>query len=264
MHAAPSVQFIDSHCHFDFPDFDADRNTEWERARQVGVTALIVPGISTQQWSRAEKLSRQYGHIYHGVGIHPWWLSELHEQEAKDLPAMIEAHLQESTCVAVGECGLDKVTGPSLEQQLSIFIAQLEVAKALSRPLIIHSVKAHNEVIAVLKKIKPQAGGVIHGFSGSVELAQRYWSLGFYLGIGGVITYERARKTRTMVQQLPLEALLLETDAPDMPLAGAQGQRNTPRKIPEVARQLAELRATTVEIIARQTTANAQQLFNFD
>ncbi|RYZ90248.1 MAG: TatD family deoxyribonuclease, partial [Moraxellaceae bacterium] len=134
-------------------------------------------------------------------------------------------------------------------------------AQDIAMPLIIHCRKAHNELLQQLKHYHFEAGGVIHGFSGSYDMAMQYWSMGFRLGIGGTITYERANKTRQAVKRLPLESLVLETDAPDMPLHGKQGEPNSPVNIIAIAQMLANLRGESLEIIAAQTTLNAQQLF---
>jgi TatD DNase family protein len=148
-----------------------------------------------------------------------------------------------------------------LELQQQLLAIHIEVANQLRKPLIIHCVRAHNELIALLKKNKAEVGGVIHAFSGSYEVAQQYVELGFYLGIGGTITYERAQKTRAAAAKIALEFLVLETDAPDMPLQGKQGQRNSPENIPQIARVLADLRGVTVDEIAAATNHNAMQLF---
>ena len=136
-----------------------------------------------------------------------------------------------------------------------------EIACGLNKPLIIHSVKTHAEVLATLRPLRGKLTGVVHGFSGSYEIAQEYIRLGLAIGVGGTITYKRAQKTRDAVSRLPMDALLLETDSPDMPLAGKQGQPNLPIFLPEVATRLAELRGESIDEIARATTANSRRLF---
>ena len=128
-------------------------------------------------------------------------------------------------------------------------------------PLILHGYGAHNELLQILGRYRPEAGGVIHGFSGSRQLAEQYWKLGFYIGVGGTITYERARKTRNAIKELPLEALLLETDAPDMPLSGEQGLDNTPLNLPAIASELAHIKGESVDTVVRQIALNTRQLF---
>src|SRR5690606_10932943 len=171
------------------------------------------------------------------------------EQEQRRLALRVEMgrELVTGSCVALGECGLDKLKEVNLEQQQRLFAMQVELASELELPLIIHCCKAHNEVIALLRRHRLPAGGVIHAFSGSTQIAETYVELGFRLGIGGTITYERARKTRQAVANVPLTALLLESDAPDMPLCGRQGERNSPQYLPDIAQVLAQLRGQPLE-----------------
>lgn len=265
--------FFDSHCHFDFAAFDPDRAEVWRRCREQGLNELVVPGVAPAQWPKAARVSADHEGIYYGVGVHPWWLKEVWkldqlsdrdlEQLRGDLHKAAEAESAgQRRCVAIGECGLDLASGQSpLAMQEQVLALHLEVAQALEMPVIIHSVKAHNPLLRLLKRYPLKRGGVIHAFTGSLEMGQEYWRLGFFLGAGGTITYERAHKTRHAVAQMPLEALLLETDAPDMPLCGHQGERNSPERIPQVARSLAELRGQTIEEVAMQTTANSRKLF---
>ena len=200
--------------------------------------------------------------IYGAAGLHPWWVARwLEANPDAELSDQLTPFFAHPHCVAVGECGLDGAIDTALSQQQPLFERQLQLANDCKLPVIIHVRKAHNAVLQLLKRIRPARGGVIHGFSGSVELALDYWRLGFRLGIGGAITYRRARKTRTAAAALPLDALLLETDAPDMPLADRQGKPNSPAYLPEVAHCLAELRGQSLRDIALQTSHNAQQLF---
>ncbi|WP_232522390.1 TatD family hydrolase [Marinimicrobium alkaliphilum] len=253
-----SAPLFDSHCHIDFEVFDGERPALWGRCQAQGLTGLVVPGVSPAQWPGLEALCAHYDWHY-GAGVHPWWVAD-HPQTDQWLTSLRQV-LAQPRCVALGECGLDNTIATPLAQQQAVFEAQVGLAAQLNKPLIIHSVRSHNAVLRTLKQKTPARGGVIHAFSGSPEQARQFWDAGFYLGIGGTITYARAAKTRRAVQQLPLEALLLETDAPDMPLAGRQGQRNSPEYLPEVARVLAELRGQSVREIAEQTTANSCRLF---
>jgi TatD DNase family protein len=258
-----SAAFFDSHCHFDFEAFYTDRAEVWQRCRQLGMTHLVVPGVAPDQWPQAAALSRDYAGIYHAAGLHPWWVRSVLDQQALEAirDPLLQA-LQQPGCVAVGECGLDSLIDTPLELQEQVLALHLEVAKAVSLPVIIHDVRAHNPLLRLLKAHPLEKGGVIHAFTGSLEMAKEYWSLGFYLGVGGSITYERAHKTREALRRMPLEALVLETDAPDMPLCGHQGERNTPERIPAIAEALAELHKQPVEVIAEQTSANSRRLFN--
>ncbi len=226
----------------------------------------MIPGVAPQQWQTAAAIAQQYKNIVIGVGLHPHWIqkdlaSESISHYLTDIRQQLEQNIHQQNCVAVGECGLDSFIETPLQIQQQVLSVHLQLAQETELPLIIHCRKAHNELFALLQEYDLPDGGVIHAFSGSYELAARYWGMGFRLGIGGTITYDRAQKTRAAVKQLPLEAILLETDAPDMPLSGKQGERNSPVNIIEVAQALADLRGETLATIAAQTTRNAQTLF---
>lgn len=262
-----TAYFVDSHCHFDLSAFDADRDEVWRSCNALGVQQLVIPGVSPEQWQQAAALAQTYPGIFFSAGLHPWWVAEWlaqHNPPSLDLLAQqLMNTVRLPACVAIGECGLDAAIATPLDAQLPVLELQLEIASQTGLPVIIHCRKAHSELMASLKRRRLPRGGVIHAFSGSTELAQQYWALGFYLGIGGTITYPRANKTRMAVKHLPLESILLETDAPDMPLSGKQGQRNSPEYLPQVAQTMAQLRAETPATIAAQTTANAHKLFGF-
>lgn len=260
---------FDSHCHFDFKDFDNDREQVWESCNQKGIHYLMIPGVAPQQWQTALAIANTHSNIYTGVGLHPWWVEKsLPPENAKNYLSAVrhalQQHLSQKKCIAIGECGLDGLLETSMTLQQQVLELHLQLAQQVSLPLIIHCRKAHNELLAQLRDYHLPAGGVIHAFSGSYELAKSYWAMGFRLGVGGTITYERANKTRETMKHLPLEALLLETDAPDMPLHGKQGQRNSPENIVAIAHTLAALRNEPVEKIAAQTTRNSQILFKID
>lgn len=258
---------FDSHCHFDFEAFDHDRSAVWQSCQSAGIGQLMIPGVAPAQWSRAARIAGECPGIYHSAGLHPWWLNGFLDGQALDrnreaalLDSLTEA-LQAPGCLAVGECGLDMNISTPLAVQKKVLTLHLEVARSRGLPVILHNVRAHNPLLRLLKAQPLPRGGVLHAFSGSVEMAREYWSLGFYLGIGGTITYPRARKTRSAVAQMPLEALVLETDAPDMPLCGHQGERNSPEQLARVAQELAQLRNLSPADVARQTTANSRTLF---
>lgn len=262
-----SPALVDSHCHFDFAAFDSDRAAVWKAAQAVGVKQLVIPGVAPNQWQSAAQVSADHPGIFCAAGIHPWWVKDLVGEDVSTavldkLRARLHQTLTTGPFVAVGECGLDKIKEAHFPQQQALFGMQVELACELNLPLIIHCCKAHNEVIALLRRHQPPAGGVIHAFSGSTQIAETYIEMGFYLGIGGTITYERAQKTRRTVCEVPLTALMLESDAPDMPLCGRQGERNSPQYLPDIARALADLRQQSTAEISRQTSDNSRRLFN--
>jgi TatD DNase family protein len=251
------IQFFDSHCHFDFAEFDSLRHDLWHECHVKGIQQLLIPGTAPLQWAKAYDITQNIQGIVMAAGIHPWW------SVSPDLPDMSSwaDMLARDTCVAIGECGLDARIDTPLDLQGHIFERHLQLSVDMSMPLIIHVRDTHNDTIRLLKKYRPPKGGVIHGFTGSQELAMQYWQMGFYLGVGGSITYPRALKTRKTLASMPLESLLLETDAPDMPLFGHQGVPNTPLQIVTVAQTLAELRGDSIENVAMMTHANSGHLF---
>lgn len=260
-------QLFDTHCHFDFVEFDSDRREVWQRAQHLGTKNALVPGVTPEQWPRAERISSELPGLYHAAAIHPWWLDDVWPERAQErdgLAEQLKAVLLKPRCLALGECGLDGAIETPMERQLEAVHWHLELAQETGVPIIFHCHKAHHLLHPLLKKYALPQGGIIHAFSGSQQNAQDYWELGFYLGIGGTITYERAHKTRAAVKHMPLQALVLETDAPDMPLHGRQGRRNSPEFLPEVLQALAELHQQEPNAIAEQTTTNAHRLFRLN
>lgn len=256
----------DSHCHFDFAAFGGSnqqvRAQHWQQAKVQGVHRLVIPGVEPAQWSRLPKLCRTHAGLYYALGLHPWWLAAAPENWQGLLAASLARAHTDKHCVAVGEIGLDKQLSLPLEQQEAAFIAQLKLAGDYQLPVILHSVGMHDRVLKWLRRY-PVVGGVVHGFSGSAQQAQAFWKLGIYIGVGGTITYERATKTRHAIASLPLAALVLETDAPDMPLFGFQGQNNHPYQLPLVLSALATLRQDDEAQLAIQLEYNVSQLFDF-
>lgn len=272
MNASP-LMIIDSHCHFDFSAFDNSREFLWQQCQKNNISHLVIPGVSPEQWPACAAIAKQCEGIFFAAGLHPWWVGQYVADKNKagfegslgelstELSDKIAQQLQHSLCVAVGECGLDKAIDAPLDVQLSLFESQLSTAQQLNKPVIVHNRKAHNEILSVLKS-HTSLTGVIHAFSGSKELAKQYWDKGFYLGVGGTITYARANKTREAIKRMPIESIILETDAPDMPLCGEQGKNNSPLKVRKIAECLSELRGETFGYIAEKTTENAVKLFS--
>lgn len=258
------MELIDSHCHLDFENFP-DPRALWQRCRQQGIKKILVPATEPQYWPRIQALCEALEGCYWAAGVHPWWAQNetiVQSPAAQlSLKAQIETALEDPHCLAIGECGLDG-SRPQSEQHLAVLKLQLELACELKLPLIIHAHKAHNAILELLKHHRPP-GGVIHAFSGSIELAQQYIRLGFSLGIGGSITYPRAKKTRLMASQIPLQHLVLETDAPSMPLHGQQGKDNNPLALLDIAQTLAQLRQCSLEELAKHSSSNCQRIFNF-
>ena len=251
---------IDSHSHLDAPEFDADRTAVIERARAVGVTRQIVPAIRAADWPGLHALCAGTEGVYPAYGLHPMFLADHQPEHLDALAVFVATH----RTVAIGECGLDfHVDGLDADLQRLYFVRQLELAREVDLPVILHARRAVDEVTATLRRIGGLRG-VVHSFSGSPEQAQALWKLGFCLGIGGPVTYERAQRLRGIVASMPIEFLLLETDSPDQPLAAHRGARNEPAHLVEVLASIAGLRDEDAVKIAAATTANACRLFGLD
>ncbi len=252
---------FDSHCHFDFDAFEHKQASIWQECQQQGINKLVIPGVEPAQWSKAHHLSQTLPGVYVAFGLHPWWVEKISESPQQFQQTLMSWLASHPECVALGECGLDGGISLATEQQQAYLDVQLQLACEYQLPAILHGYKAHNPLLQSLKRFNLPRGGVIHGFSGSLELALSYWRMGIRIGVGGSVTYPRANKTRKAVSQLPLQAIVLETDAPDMPLYGFQGNPNTPLRLVGVAEALAELRPESLSQIREQTTRNSCELF---
>jgi TatD DNase family protein len=249
---------IDTHSHLDVDTFDTDRDEVLDRAWRAGVSQQIIPAIAKAGWSGLRDLCAMHPGLHPAYGLHPMYLAEHQPGHLDDLALWIE---RERPC-AVGECGLDfHVEGLDRDEQDRYFLGQLRLARESDLPLILHARRAFDEVIARLRRTGGLRG-VVHSFSGSLQQAEQLWKLGFCLGIGGPITYPRARRLREIVATMPAEFLLLETDSPDQPMCGHQGHRNEPALLVEVLRTVAALRNESEAQVASITSSNASRLFN--
>ncbi|GAA0695805.1 metal-dependent hydrolase [Marinobacterium maritimum] len=247
---------IDTHCHLDFPDFDADRAAVIARARSAGVEQIVVPAINVDNLQRVIDLCASSPCFHPALGLHPCFP---HDTDAA-LNSLAQA-LEVNKVVAIGEIGLDFRPGQAeAEVQQPLFEQQLQLARKYDLPVLLHVVRAHDQVLKLLRRYQLPRAGIVHAFSGSEQQAREYAKLGFKLGFGGAISYDRAQKLRRLVLELPLEWLVLETDAPDMPLEQHRGQPNEPSRVAEVAQLIAALRGRPITEIAAITTATAQQL----
>lgn len=254
---------IDSHCHLDLLAQQKDLQQVLSAARQQGVEKIIVPAINESNWATVQMLSEQNDDIYYALGFHPQFLDELSEHSLDNLASRIGSSVPEK-CVAIGECGLDFYHGRENETlQKQYLNAQIDIANLSQLPILLHCRKAHQDLVAILKRNPPKYGGVVHGFSGSVQQAMDFIKLGLKIGVGGVITYPRAKKTRATIAALPLESLLIETDAPDMPLSGYQGLPNEPKMVNMVLTSLIELRNESGQTVASQLSINGKLTFKF-
>lgn len=248
---------IDSHCHLDLDAFDADRDAVISRARAAGISRFIVPAVSRRRWEGLARLCDGRDDLHPAYGLHPMFMDEHGDGDLDALPAW----LQEHPAVAVGECGLDFHAGDEdRAAQCALFERQLEIARELDLPVIVHARRSVEEVIIAIRRVG-RLRGVVHSFPGSFEQARQLWENGFRISLGGPLTYERARKLRRLVADIPLEWLLLETDSPDQPNHGHQGERNEPVRLREVLAVVAQLRNEDETAVAQATSANARDLF---
>ncbi|RJG51664.1 TatD family deoxyribonuclease [Motilimonas pumila] len=248
---------IDSHCHFDFAEFDHARTNILRRCQALPLAAIVVPGTERSRWQQVKTLSQRYPEVFYALGLHPYFLARL---QSDDLD-VLRQHLanKTNTLIAVGEIGLDAAIDIDMALQQVIFQRQLDLASEFQLPVILHQRKTAHQLLQALKGF--ELGGVLHGFSGSKELACSFIDRGFKVGIGGVITYPRANKTRQAVASLPLDALVLETDAPDMPVNGFQGQANSPERLANIVSCLCGLRPEPEAVIREALWQNTLAAF---
>lgn len=255
------ASFFDTHSHFDFDVFSLQADDELQRATARGVKKILIPAIAEKNWERVRLLSAQFPDvIYYALGIHPHYLHSVNEQSFASLAAALIG--RDDHCVAIGECGLDAMISTPMAEQQDIFLQHLALAEQCQLPVVIHSRKTHALIAKFLRQYPMIPGGVIHAFSGSYQQAMELIQLGFKIGVGGTITYPRANKTRTAIRQLPLNALVLETDAPDMPICGRQGMPNHPQYLLEIFHCLTDLRTEPPAVLAEALWVNSHQLFN--
>jgi TatD DNase family protein len=252
------IPLFDSHAHLDAPEFDADRGDVLRAAHAAGVVAMLVPAVAAATWAKLQAVCESAPGLYPAYGLHPCYLAQHRDTDLGHLEAWLRTH----PASAVGECGLDFFE-PQLdpERQRRLLHGQFEIAARLDLPLVLHARRAFEATILELRRFGHPLRGVVHSFSGSTEQARELRKLGFLVGIGGPVTYERARRLRRVVAEIPLDSLLLETDAPDQSGARQRGQRNEPAYLPEVLRCIAELRGEPAAVIASATTTNARRLF---
>ena len=263
-----SMTWIDSHCHLDAAEFANDRDAVRLAARQAGVGTCVIPAVEAANFDAVRLLAHQHGDVY-ALGIHPMYTPQAHEADLQTLSAALKEHRADPRLVAVGEIGLDGfVPGLDMARQQLFYKAQLKLAQQLDLPVILHVRRSADLLLKGLRQM-PVKGGIAHAFNGSVQQAQQFIAMGFKLGFGGALTFERANQLRLLATQLPLDALVLETDSPDIPphwlyltaedrAKGMPQGRNTPYEIPRIAQVLADLRGISLDEVQQATTANVQ------
>jgi TatD DNase family protein len=268
------TSWIDTHCHLDAPEFAADVRAVRERAQQAGVRLCVIPAVAVAHFENARRLAHACGDGY-ALGIHPLFVGRAAEADLAQLDAALLRHRDDPRLLAVGEIGLDFFVpelklSPLRERQEFFYREQLKLARQHGLPVILHVRRSADRLLKYLRELAPPEGwcGIAHAFNGSQQQAEAFIGLGFKLGFGGAVTFEAARQIRQLAASLPLDALVLETDSPDMPPhwlyqtaqaraeGGAQG-RNEPAELPRIAQVVAGLRGISADELALACTANA-------
>ncbi len=249
---------IDTHCHLFMKPLSGDIDGVLKRAAVKGISAIIVPAVETSSWKRVAELS-EYPTVYPALGLHPWCADEVLDT------GILEKLLVETGSVAVGEIGLDfKIENPDRIAQITVFRIQLDLARELGLPVILHCRGAFDEMLSILseKKYNGNITGVVHAFTRGIQLAERFLELGFYLAFGGAVTRSRAKRARSSAVGVPLRRIVLETDAPSIGMDGIEPERMEPAHVARIGESLALLRGISIEEVTFETSMNARELFN--
>jgi TatD DNase family protein len=268
------MPWIDTHCHLDAAEFDADRDVVRQNAKSLGVETCVIPAVMASHFDEVRLLAHRHADAY-ALGIHPLYTPQAEDKDLATLDTHLHAHRDDPRLVALGEIGLDGFvpeinTPEAFAKQTHFFEAQLQIAQRHQLPVILHVRRSADGLLKGLRQF-PVAGGIAHAFNGSLQQAKMFIEMGFKLGFGGAMTYDRATKLRALATELPLSALVLETDAPDIPphwiyttaedreKGKAQG-RNSPAELPRIATELAALRGISLQELAVATSENARQV----
>ncbi|MBI5898394.1 MAG: TatD family hydrolase [Rhodocyclales bacterium] len=244
---------VDTHCHLDAAEFDVDRDSVARAALDAGVGRIVIPAVERANFGAVASLCRDYSGCAAAYGIHPMYVDRAREEDLD----VLRQTLHREQALAVGEIGLDRYVEPRDDARQEFwFAAQLAIASERELPVLLHVRRAIDPVLKHLRRSRVP-GGIAHAFNGSRQQADEFIELGFKLGFGGAMTFPGSSRIRELAANLPLDAIVLETDAPDIPPAWLVGQRNSPDQLPRIAEVLAELRGMTPAEIASATTANA-------
>lgn len=253
--SASPVGLIDTHCHLDAGEFDADRDAVYARAQAAGVALQIIPAVAAANFDSVAATCRRYPGCLPAWGLHPMYIHVHDDGHLKLLRQRIETWRP----VAVGEIGLDLfLPGLDYATQERYFVAQLKLAREYDLPVLLHCRRANDQVLKHLRRIPVR--GIAHAFSGSRQQAEAFLALGFKLGFGGAFTWPRATRLQALARELPLEAIVLETDSPDIPPAWVGKRRNEPAALARIAAELARLRGLSIAEVAQTTRANAEEV----
>lgn len=253
---------IDTHCHLDASEFDADRDAVIKTTSEQDIQMMVIPAVEKNNFEHVIQLARKHANCVYGLGIHPMYVQNARPEDIAALKTSIQKQIDQGfPPVAIGEIGLDFfVEGYDKDLQTFYFVEQLKLAKEFDLPVILHVRRAIDEVLKYLRLYKVR-GGIAHAFNGSPQQAEQFIQLGFKLGFGGAMTHHRALKIRELAATLPMEAIVLETDAPDIPPEWLKnGEKNSPAQLKKIAENLAELRDIKPSQVAEITTKNALEI----
>ncbi len=253
--------FIDTHCHLEDENFSADRVEVLERAKNSGVEKIINFGSTLQSSAKIVELAENFSELYGGIGIHPEEIDEFDEKTCLKLAELAK----NKKIIAIGEIGLDYHWEKDSERRLiqqKIFIEQLDLARQLNLPVCIHNRDAHGDTLKILQTEGKNLRGVLHCYSGSVEMSREIFKMGWFIGVDGPLTFKNSAKLPEVVKNAPRDMILIETDAPYLAPTPFRGKRNEPALLIEIAKKIAEVRGETLEEVAAYTTANAFNLYN--
>lgn len=249
---------IDTHAHYDDGQFDADREELLGSMKEGGIGLIVNAGSTVASWDKIVELTEKYPFVYGAVGVHPDEVGELDEEKFLRMADLLDR----DKIVAVGEIGLDYYWDKEKRDlQKEWFVRQLGLAREKEMPVIIHSREAAADTFDIMKQHAAGMKAVIHCYSYSPEMAREYVKMGYYIGVGGVVTFKNAKKLKQVVQEIPLESIVLETDCPYLAPVPYRGKRNCSLYLPYVAEQIAELKGTTVEEVIQQTEKNSRELY---
>lgn len=249
---------FDTHAHYDDKQFKNDRQELFEAMNENGVGTIVNVSASVESWAATDRLTKEYDMVYGAIGVHPDEVGNLTEAKFEEMKTFLE----NEKIVAVGEIGLDYYWDTnSHEVQEKWFIKQLELAKNKDLPVNIHSRDAAEDTMRIMKQYGESLSGIIHCYSYSKEMAKEYVKMGYYLGIGGVVTFQNAKKLKEVVKEIPLENLVLETDCPYLAPAPNRGKRNTSLNLKYVAQEIANIKNISREEVIEQTERNARKVY---
>lgn len=250
---------IDTHAHYDDEQFDEDRESLLAKMKDAGIGIIVNAGSTISSWEKIRKLTKEYPFIYGAVGVHPDEAGSLNEEQM----ARMSAFLDEEKIVALGEIGLDYYWDKeSRDLQKKWFVRQLDLAREKNMPVIIHSREAAADTMEIMKRHAAGMKAVIHCYSYSAEMAKEYVKMGYYIGVGGVVTFKNAKKLKETVQEIPLSSIVLETDCPYLAPVPYRGKRNCSLYLSYVAEEIAKLKRMSAEEVVRQTEINSRDLYN--